>query len=83
MGVSVVDGQDCTITSPHGVSLRGFGQLGGGTFLQLPTGWAIKLHALNVPSGVFAFLMAPTQEELDLLLPQAEEVLNSLQFPNR
>jgi class 3 adenylate cyclase len=83
MDVKVVDELACTTTTPPSVVLRGFGTAGGGTFFSLDRGTAIKLYAVNVPSGVFAFVIAPNEDELQRLLPKAEEVLDSLEFPNR
>jgi len=82
MDVRVVDELACTTTTPPSVVLRGFGTAGGGTFFSLEKGSAIKLYALNAPNGVFAFVTAPNEDELALLLPPAEDVLDSLSFPN-
>jgi class 3 adenylate cyclase len=81
MDVSVGDEGTCSTTTPLGVALRGY-MFGGGTYYTLDSGDVIRLYALNSPSEVFAFVTAPSQEEFDLLLPKAEEVLNSLEFPN-
>jgi class 3 adenylate cyclase len=82
MDVSVVDEQACSTTTPLSVALRGY-MYGGGTYYTLDSGSVIRLYALNSPSEVFAFVTAPSEDEFDLLMPKAEEVLNSLEFPNR
>jgi hypothetical protein len=82
MDVTVVDEHACTTTATRGVALRGFGNLGGGTYFQLDSGSATRLYALNIPNGMFAFVTAPNEDELQLLAPKAEEVLNSLDFPD-
>ena len=83
MDVSVVDEHACMDTKPSSVALGGgFHSVGGGTLFALPSGSATKAYALTIPNNVFAFVTAPNQEELDYLLPKAQEVLNSLEFPN-
>ena len=82
MDVNVVDEHACTTTTPHSVALGGGFNLVGGTYFALNSGSATKLYALTIPNNVFAFVTAPNQDELELLRPKAEEVLNSLEFPN-
>jgi hypothetical protein len=81
MDVSVVDAEACSTTDPVSVALRGY--LQGGTYFALESGSVIRMYALNSPGDVFAFVTAPNEEEFGALLPDAEEVLNSLDFPGR
>jgi len=68
----------CPYTDPDSVALRTFGDWSGFT---LDVGKTNRVYAITVPAGVYAFLIAPSQEEFDLVIPVAEELLNTLRFP--
>ncbi len=83
MDVNVVDEHACTTQTPHSVALGGgFRPVGGGTYFALNSGSATKAYALTIPNDVVAFVTAPNQDELELLKPEAEAVLDTLSFPD-
>jgi len=81
MDVTVVDASACSYSTPHYVSMNTYSQ--ESTFFELQSGTLIRVFALTVPRNVFAFAIAPTQEEFDQLGPRAEAVLKSLHFPSQ
>jgi len=66
----------CPFTDPDSVAVAPYGE----THLFLTVGNEIRLYALEDPSDVFAFVVAPNQQEFNLLAPQAEQLLNTLHF---
>jgi hypothetical protein len=66
----------CPFTDPDSVNIAPSGE----TQLFLKVGDSIRVYAIDVPSSTFAFLVAPNQQEFDLLEPPAEDLLNTLHF---
>ena len=66
----------CPFTEPDSVNIAPSGE----TQLFLRVGDSIRVYAIDVPSNTYAFMVAPNQQEFDLLEPPAEVLLNTLHF---
>jgi hypothetical protein len=80
MDVAVVDANACPYSSPRYVVMNTYGA--SSQFFELQSGMSIRAFAMTLPKDVIAFVIAPTQEEFDLLIPKAEDVLKSIHFPS-
>jgi len=80
--VSVQDDEACLYGSPRYAIVQPFGAgQGCCTGFQLQSGEFVRAYAFELDGdAIAAFAVAPTQEELDILLPKVEDVLFTLKF---